>query len=380
MANKVTVSYNVGSEGLFITDSAYSKSSSNDVITKSDSTIYKDTFLQGSTANQLATPEKFGLYSDNYVFQKWYFSNTSESFSKKTISCYSTTANGKQWSTSVTVKLGTTNGGSEINSITDTLQCKRSTGSVPKSFSFSLDSIDDTTTYYLSVYRQVSSSNKEDYNLCSFTLEKGRSYTIKVTLSAVSSSTNSTAKTIRADNISVSTTDGKKSFYLEDGLKADAVDLAYNIANVDETKIKLIARWEQKTFTVKYDSNGSSGSIDDSSFKAGNSNSLTSNSFIKPRYKFIGWNTKPDGSGASFEDGASFPNNALEYGETVILYAQWERTEFSRGFYVFINGKWEYCKPYIYLEKKDLVSKDEYEILDANGLELEGDDSWENIR
>ena len=57
-----------------------------------------------------------------------------------------------------------------------------------------------------------------------------------------------------------------------------------------------------------------------------------------------------------------------------------KEVKFPSGFYVFTNGEWKYCKPYIYLEKKDLVSKDEYEILDANGLELEGDDSWENIR
>lgn len=70
---------------------------------------------------------------------------------------------------------------------------------------------------------------------------------------------------------------------------------------------------------------------------------------------------------------------------------QWRRRK--RGNSIFINGKWisgisyiyeedkwvEYKHPYIYLEEKDLVSKDEYEILDANGLELKGDDSWENI-
>lgn len=53
---------------------------------------------------------------------------------------------------------------------------------------------------------------------------------------------------------------------------------------------------------------------------------------------------------------------------------------YKRGFYVFTNGEWKYCKAYVYLEEKDLVSKDEYEIVDADGLELKGDDSWENIR
>lgn len=91
------------------------------------------------------------------------------------------------------------------------------------------------------------------------------------------------------------------------------------------------------------------------------------------------------------EEGVYFGHNQMNWGcpielsidagsDSVTLYAQWEKRKFPSGFYVFTNGEWKYCKPYIYLEKKDLVSKDEYKILDANGLELEGDDSWENIR
>ena len=44
---------------------------------------------------------------------------------------------------------------------------------------------------------------------------------------------------------------------------------------------------------------------------------------------FIGWNTKPDGSGTTYADGKSFTQSELNQlfgtGDTVVLYAQWER-------------------------------------------------------
>ena len=48
---------------------------------------------------------------------------------------------------------------------------------------------------------------------------------------------------------------------------------------------------------------------------------LNSNSFVKDAYIFAGWNTKADGTGVSFSDGATVVNVGIE--GTVILYAQW---------------------------------------------------------
>lgn len=42
----------------------------------------------------------------------------------------------------------------------------------------------------------------------------------------------------------------------------------------------------------------------------------------------IGWNTKADGSGTAYKDGASVENLSEDNGSTVTLYAQWgESTE-----------------------------------------------------
>jgi uncharacterized repeat protein (TIGR02543 family) len=51
---------------------------------------------------------------------------------------------------------------------------------------------------------------------------------------------------------------------------------------------------------------------------------LPSNAFKKTDYTFAGWNTKADGSGASYANGASVSNLSATNGATVTLYAQWK--------------------------------------------------------
>lgn len=60
---------------------------------------------------------------------------------------------------------------------------------------------------------------------------------------------------------------------------------------------------------------------------------LSKNTYTRMGYTFTGWNTKPDGAGESFEDGATIFNLSLydinvdPEKATVTLYAQWEKTE-----------------------------------------------------
>lgn len=65
---------------------------------------------------------------------------------------------------------------------------------------------------------------------------------------------------------------------------------------------------------------------------------LTENNYTKEGYVFIGWNTKPDGSGVSFSDSAEIYNlSSIDWRDestwtetdngTVTLYAQWRKSE-----------------------------------------------------
>lgn len=62
---------------------------------------------------------------------------------------------------------------------------------------------------------------------------------------------------------------------------------------------------------------------------------LTLNAYSRTGYRFVGWNTEPDGSGTYFADGARIRNLTTENWDgtegtddgTVVLYAQWEPVE-----------------------------------------------------
>ena len=51
---------------------------------------------------------------------------------------------------------------------------------------------------------------------------------------------------------------------------------------------------------------------------------LRVNGYSCDGYKFVGWNTRADGSGSFFEDGAEVINLTAEEGGIIYLYAQWE--------------------------------------------------------
>ena len=69
---------------------------------------------------------------------------------------------------------------------------------------------------------------------------------------------------------------------------------------------------------ITFDSNGGTGSMAKVTTPAGKAVTLPANAFTRNGYKFVGWNTKADNSGASYADGAS-----VEAGADLTLYAQW---------------------------------------------------------
>ncbi|MFQ6729559.1 MAG: InlB B-repeat-containing protein, partial [Alphaproteobacteria bacterium] len=77
------------------------------------------------------------------------------------------------------------------------------------------------------------------------------------------------------------------------------------------------------TYSVKYNANGGSGTMSNSSHTYDTAKALTANTFTRAGYTFAGWNTAADGSGTSYSDGASVKNLTSTCGGTVNLYAKW---------------------------------------------------------
>ena len=88
--------------------------------------------------------------------------------------------------------------------------------------------------------------------------------------------------------------------------------------------LTLYAKWSPYSYTVEFDANGGTGSMDAlSGCICGRSYSLRNNAFKRTGYGFAGWNTAPDGSGSSYVNRARITSLSSENGAVVTLYAQW---------------------------------------------------------
>lgn len=77
---------------------------------------------------------------------------------------------------------------------------------------------------------------------------------------------------------------------------------------------------KNETFTVTFDANGGTGTMEAQTFTEGEAQALTRNAFTYDGYTFSGWNTVQSGSGASYTDGQTITATA-----DLTLYAQWAR-------------------------------------------------------
>ena len=90
----------------------------------------------------------------------------------------------------------------------------------------------------------------------------------------------------------------------------------------------LYAQWQKYADPViTFDKNGGSGTTVTQTVPYGESATLNTNSFTRTGYTFTGWNTKADGSGTAYGDGAS-----ISLSSNMTLYAQWQLNTFSYSF------------------------------------------------
>ena len=75
-------------------------------------------------------------------------------------------------------------------------------------------------------------------------------------------------------------------------------------------------------YTVKFDSNGGTGTMSDQMIRKDDKVNLTANVFEREGQMFDEWNTEPDGSGTSYSDKQAVLN-LTEPSKTITLYAMW---------------------------------------------------------
>jgi len=79
------------------------------------------------------------------------------------------------------------------------------------------------------------------------------------------------------------------------------------------------------SFTVVFDGNGATkGTMASKIQRVGTTYTLPGNTFTNTGHEFVGWNTKPDGTGDSYANKSPVQNLSTVKGDTVTLYAQWK--------------------------------------------------------
>ena len=92
------------------------------------------------------------------------------------------------------------------------------------------------------------------------------------------------------------------------------------IAEEDTTYTAQYSAKERVFYTITFDANGGEGSMEPQRFEVGVDTALNTYAFTRNDYKFTGWNTVADGSGATYADAGAI----LELTGDMTLYAQWQ--------------------------------------------------------
>ena len=105
--------------------------------------------------------------------------------------------------------------------------------------------------------------------------------------------------------------------YLEDIIAELRAEIAEMQATIDA--LSAAQGGSSVTYTVTFDANGGTGTMQPQTFTAETAQAITTNTFTKENYNFAGWNTAANGSGTAYTDGQS-----ITISENMTLYAQWE--------------------------------------------------------
>lgn len=102
-----------------------------------------------------------------------------------------------------------------------------------------------------------------------------------------------------------------------------------NLVSQGIDSITIYAQWTPNSYTIHYDANGGNGTTPSSNHVYNTYAQLTNNGFSRIGYTFVEWNTKPDGSGASYSNLENVMNLVTSDGGSLTLYAQWDTITYT---------------------------------------------------
>lgn len=94
---------------------------------------------------------------------------------------------------------------------------------------------------------------------------------------------------------------------------------------MDNSNRSYTASWDAIKYTIRYNANGGTGSMSDTSMQYDSSKSLSSNTFTYPGHTFLGWNTDSSADTILYSNGRVISNLTTEENAIIDLYAIWEK-------------------------------------------------------
>ena len=133
--------------------------------------------------------------------------------------------------------------------------------------------------------------------------------------------------TVKIGNVTLEKTDYEIVGYSNNVKKGTAKVTIRGIGNYGgEKTVTFKINSKSMNYTIVYDKNAedTTGTMKASGLSAGKP--LSANTYKRTGYKFVGWNTKADGSGESYSNKEAFYLKGFMwiFGRNVTLYAQWE--------------------------------------------------------
>ncbi|MDO1604579.1 InlB B-repeat-containing protein [Lactobacillus sp. YT155] len=105
--------------------------------------------------------------------------------------------------------------------------------------------------------------------------------------------------------------------------KVGTYDVVLKTKDGQEKTVKVVVK--DIDYTVSFDANGGEGTMADLSVVENAAVNLPENTFTNENYTFVGWSTTADGK-VEFKDGQEISALTKKHGDTVTLYAIWEKT------------------------------------------------------
>ena len=117
-----------------------------------------------------------------------------------------------------------------------------------------------------------------------------------------------------------------KSFGMDD-TSLNCGDIAKGVTStVKDMTVTVYANWQPNKYTINYNSNKGTGTMDSQSVTYDSEDKILQNKFKRNSYVFVGWNTKADGTGTAYKAGDSASMDVTNGGSTT-LYAQWRQID-----------------------------------------------------